>query len=45
MKMLKEQSYSCSKIEEYTAVILLQMVMVGPGTHFVKNHESQSMNQ
>ena len=24
------------------AVILLQIVMVSPGTHFVKNHESQS---
>ena len=36
---------SCSKIEEYTAVISLQMIMVSPGTHFVKNHESQSMNQ
>ena len=23
-------------------VILLQIVMVSPGTHFVKNHESQS---
>ena len=44
-KKLKGQSYSCSKIEEYTAVISLQMIMVSPGTHFVKNHESQSMNQ
>ena len=25
-----------------TAVILLQIVMVSPGTHFVKNRESQS---
>ena len=25
-----------------TAVILLQIVMVSPGTHFVKNHESLS---
>ena len=24
------------------AVNLLQIVMVSPGTHFVKNHESQS---
>ena len=24
------------------AVILLQIVMVSPGTHLVKNHESQS---
>ena len=24
-----------------TAVILLQIVMVSPGTHFVKNRESQ----
>ena len=24
-------------------VILLQMVMVSPGTHFVKNHESQGL--
>ena len=44
-KKLKGQSYSCSKIEEYTAVILLQMIMVSPVTHFVKNHESQSMSQ
>ena len=26
------------------AVILLQIVMVSPGTHFVKNHGSQSRN-
>ena len=26
----------------YTAVILLQIVMVSPGTHLVKNHEFQS---
>ena len=26
------------------AVILLQIVMVSPGTHFVKNHESQSIS-
>ena len=26
----------------YIAVILLQIVMVSPGTHLVKNHESQS---
>ena len=44
-KKLKWRSYSCTKIEEYTAVILLQMVMVSPGTRFVKNHASQSMNQ
>ena len=25
-----------------TSVILLHIVMVSPGTHFVKNHESQS---
>ena len=25
----------------FTAVILLQIVMVSPGTHFVKNRESQ----
>ena len=24
-----------------TSVILLQIIMVSPGTHFVKNHESQ----
>ena len=24
-------------------VILLQIVMVSPGTHFVKNHESQGL--
>ena len=27
-----------------TAVILLQIVMVNPGTHLVKNHESQLKN-
>ena len=26
----------------YTAVILLRIVMVSPGTHLVKNRESQS---
>ena len=26
---------------EMYAVILVQMVMVSPGTHFVKNHEFQ----
>ena len=27
----------------YIAVILLQIVMVSPGTHLVKNHESLSI--
>ena len=27
----------------YIAVILLQIVMVSPGTHVVKNHESLSI--
>ena len=31
-----------TKKETTVAVILLQIAMVSPGTHFIKNHESQS---
>ena len=38
---LQELVVSAEKFSWYDPVILLQIVMVSPGTHLVKNHESQ----
>ena len=38
---LPESVVSTEKFSRYDSVILLQIVMVSPGTHLVKNHEYQ----
>ena len=38
---LPESVVSTEKFSRYDPVILLKIVMVSPGTHLVKNHESQ----
>ena len=41
-KFTTQETHYFDKIKyKYSAVILLQIVMVSPGTHLVKNHESQ----
>ena len=39
--MMVSQSIQTIQSGRYISVILLQIVMVCPGTHVVKNHESQ----
>ena len=41
---LPESVVSTETFSRYDPVILLQIVMVSPGTHLVKNHESQFKN-